>query len=179
MPHFLPINYIALVRLAIDSFFLSKSHYLRLFIMPNTNCKSRMHDRKHKLLHYRMLSNKQNNTLIVAKKKENRTRSHRLKCEMTKNGKGKTTNTKFRTAKEKNKIPNTYAEEMWSQSSNWIFCNVRCQCVDCCAKGKHTNLTVSICYPSRYTPSKQLQFYFGGNFIQFCLNYFGGTNLKM
>lgn len=66
---------------------LSKSHYRMQFIMPfmsqvysptirytncwTTNTEWRMHDRKHKFLHYRQLSNKKHNTLKWDEKKMN------------------------------------------------------------------------------------------------------------
>lgn len=65
---------------------LSKSHYRMQFIMPfmsqvysptirytncwTTNTEWRMHDRKHKFLHYRQLSNKKHNTLKWDEKNE-------------------------------------------------------------------------------------------------------------
>lgn len=121
--------------------------------------------------HNRMLSNMENNTSIETTKFV-----FEIICVKEANSTSvKATND----GKKKNKCNDTYTEEMWTQSSNRIFCNVRGECVECCAKGKHTNLTVGICYPGRYAPTKHLQFDFGWNFIHFWLNYFGGNDLKM
>lgn len=72
----------------------------------------------------------------------------------------------------------TYTEEMRSQASDRIFCNVRGELLHRCPKGKNANLTVCIRYPSWYSESEHLQFGFCRDFADFDLNEFDRSDLQ-
>lgn len=170
---------------------LSKSHYRMQFIMPfmsqvysptirytncwTTNTEWRMHDRKHKFLHYRQLSNKKHNTLKWDEKNEHGNFSaQQIECDQKIREIKKYTWHGTWIEEEKNVYQTTYIEEMRSQTANRIFCNICRQCVYSCPEGKHIDLLVHIWYPCWYAISKHLQFYFGWYFIQFRMNKLSG-----
>lgn len=168
-------------RLTIEN--LSKSHYMQPFIMRLflfnhailTRRQFKIHstqNRKWEKKNKCMTENINCSTIscYLTRKTTPRWMKNKLICGNTKNFAQRTTFTKNvikkkarikkkkfqRTNTKKKRKKNTYMEEMWSQTANRIFRNICCQCIQCGPKGKNAKLTVSVCYPCWYTPSKHL-----------------------